>query len=338
MQFTNLNILSFIIFILILWSIAFLSYNSYFRQINFNKTFKLLSSKKTFHIKYIFLILSIFVILLWIFWIKYWKKQNSAEAKWVDIMFVLDVSKSMNVADISGSHYVYTRLDMAKKAISDFVSSHTQDRFWLVIFAWDAISTIPLTTDHDLFLTMLSWVDYRNLTVQGSDFNKALSLGIDRFSWDNDRSKALVFISDWWDSDDKIDTDLLEQISKKIKWVTYFTVWVWTETWWKIIKWKDPFWRLSYQKYRWQYVISKLNSNNMWDIADSIWADYFNLEEVSDLDNLNWKLNKLEKKVIKTWANWELANFWRNLTIISFILFIMFLVMYLRREKKKNWI
>jgi len=38
-------------------------------------------------------------------------------------------------------------------------------------------------------------VDYRNLTVQGSDFEKAINLATDRFI-DEDRSKALVFISD----------------------------------------------------------------------------------------------------------------------------------------------
>jgi hypothetical protein len=44
-------------------------------------------------------------------------------------MFVLDVSKSMNVADISDGHYNYTRLDIAKKAISDYVVKHDNNRY-----------------------------------------------------------------------------------------------------------------------------------------------------------------------------------------------------------------
>jgi len=44
-------------------------------------------------------------------------------------MFVLDVSKSMNVADIEDSNYAYTRLDIMKKSISNFVVKHENDRF-----------------------------------------------------------------------------------------------------------------------------------------------------------------------------------------------------------------
>jgi hypothetical protein len=44
-------------------------------------------------------------------------------------MFVLDVSKSMNVADITDNNYAYTRLDIAKESIARFVTKHSEDRF-----------------------------------------------------------------------------------------------------------------------------------------------------------------------------------------------------------------
>ncbi|MDP2395610.1 MAG: hypothetical protein Q8S84_00880 [bacterium] len=43
--------------------------------------------------------------------------------------FVVDVSKSMNVADINDSEYAYTRLDVVKDAIAKYISSHTQNRY-----------------------------------------------------------------------------------------------------------------------------------------------------------------------------------------------------------------
>jgi hypothetical protein len=45
------------------------------------------------------------------------------------MMFVVDVSKSMNVADITDSNYSYTRLDVVKDSISKYVASHREDRF-----------------------------------------------------------------------------------------------------------------------------------------------------------------------------------------------------------------
>ena len=328
MQFTNINILSIIIFVVLIGVIAFLAYKKFLWQQNFNKEFILLKSDDKFYLKYIFLILSIFIILFGIFWVKFWDKKISMQSKWIDTMFVLDVSKSMNVADINDWNYSYKRLDLAKKAIADFVSKHQEDRFWLVIFAWDAISTIPLTLDHNLFLTMLSGVDYRNLTVQGSDFKKALELAISRFTWDDDRSKALIFISDWWDSWDKVDFDL-----NIPNWITSAVVWVGTEKWWRIIKGTDVFWRPIFQKYKWQYVISKLNMNNLEKIADLLNAEIVKLNKVSDLEKLDKYFSKLEKKVLKKSASWELADFGRNLAIFSFILFIIFLVLYLKPKK-----
>ncbi len=333
MQFTNLNIFTFLIFIILSWIIAYFVYKKYFTQISFNKKYKLLASRKIFYIKYIFLLLSIIIILFWIFWVRYWEKKVKTKAKWIDTMFVLDVSKSMNVADIKDSNYAYTRLDIVKEAIAKYVSEHKQDRFWLVIFAWDAISTIPLTTDHDLFLTMLKWVDYRNLTVQGSNFSKAIKLWINRFTWDKDRSKSLVFISDWWDFWDN--TNLNIKIPKNI---TYFVVWVGTNKGWRIIKARDDFGRFIYQRYKWQYVISRLNSDNLEKIANQLNWNYFKLKDAYDLKKLNNKLDKLQKTVLEKTVSWELWNFWRSLTMFSFIFFILFLIFYIFPNKlEKLW-
>ena len=328
MQLTNLNIFTILIFLAITWVVAYLWYQKYLMQNKFNNYYKLLA-KKDFFKKYIILWISFIIILFWIFGIKYWEKQNAWEANWIDMMFVLDVSKSMNVADISDSNYNYTRLDVAKAAISKYVANHRENRYWLVIFAWDAISTIPLTTDTDLFLTFLKWVDYRNLTVQGSDFNKALDLAINRFNTSDDRSKALVFISDWWDDWDYRWLDIV--IPKNI---SYFVVGVWTKSWWRIIKNTDPFWRPNYQKYKWQYVISKLNTDNLEQIADKLDWDFFIINKASDLYKLDKKINSLEKKSIKKWTSWELADYSRNLVILSFILFIVFMGFYLFENKK----
>jgi hypothetical protein len=332
MQFTNFNIFSILIFIIILVITAFLTYKKYNFQINFNKKYKLLASDKNFYLKYIFLIISLFILMFSIFWIKYSSNTKQVQNEWIDVMFVLDVSKSMNVADITDWNYNYTRLDIAKKAIWDYIVKNENNRYWLVIFAWDAISTIPLTTDHDLFLTMLSWVDYRNLTVQGSDFQKAIDLWINRFILDKERSKALVFISDWGDNWDKININW--DYSKNI---AYFVVWVWTKQGWKIIKWRDAFNRISYQRYKWEYVISKLNLDNLENIASKLNADLFELKNISDLRKINSKLEKLEKKAITKNNLNNLNSYSRNLTIFSLIFFIIFLITYIFENKINLW-
>lgn len=340
MEFTNLNLLTFSIFIWIIFFIWILFYKLYIKQVKFNQKFNLLSTWKYFYIKYVFLLLSLFLMLFASFWVKYWEKKLNNEVNWIDIMFILDVSKSMNVPDIVDSNYSYKRLDIIKESISKFVISNRENRFWLIIFAWDAVSTVPLTTDHDLFLTFLKWVDYRNLTKQGSNFYKALDLWIKRFNDTDDRSKALIFISDWWDSEDNINKSTLKNIIKDIKWITYFVVWVWTNKWWNIISGRDAFGRYIFQKYEWEYVVSKINRLNLKNIAWVLKADYVEVKNIWDLLKLNKKINDLEKKVIEKSGNWELWDFWRNISILSFMFFLFFLMIYLGEGKfifiKKN--
>lgn len=334
MEFTNLNFITFLIFIFLAWIILYVWFNTFNKQLKFNKKYKLLSTSKYFYIKYIFLILSFFVVLLSIFWVKIWEKTLVNQNNWVDMMFVLDVSKSMNVADISDSRYSYTRLDIAKEAIANFVINHPQDRFWLIVFAWDAVSTIPLTIDHDLFLTILQWVDYRNLVKQWSDFEKALDFWVERFNYSKDRSKVLIFLSDWWDSEDKINKNNINKISKKVKWINYFIVWIWTESWWRIITWRDVFWSINYQRHNWEYVISKLNKSNLQDISSAVDWEYFIAKDVWDLSKMDNEINKLQKKLLDTDINWEKADWWRLLAIIWFILFLIFMIMYLGTSAK----
>jgi len=337
MELTNLNFTTFLIFISLLWLLFFVWYKTYIKQLQFNNKFKLLSTSEFFYVKYIFLVLSFFIILLSIFWFKGGEKSSVNQNSWVDMMFVVDVSKSMNVADITDWNYSYTRLDSVKESITKFVTSHTQDRFWLVVFAWDAVSTVPLTIDHDLFLTFLQSVDYRNLVKQWSDFEKALSLWVERFNYSDNRSKAIIFISDWWDQEDKINFDNIKQISKKVKWINYYVVWIWTNVGWKIINWIDVFWWYNYETYNWEYVISKINKTNLKNIASAVNWQYYNVSDVWDLSGLNKYINKLEKSVISTDINWVKSDLWRLLAMISFLFFIMFLVMHLFNHKFLKW-
>ena len=302
----------------------------YKKQTRFNETYPLLSSKKYFFIKYMFLILSILVLGLSIFDIKSGNIISKNINKGIDIMFVLDVSKSMNVADFQDNNYNYTRLDIAKKSILDFVGKHQDDRFGLIIFSQDAISTIPLTTDHNVFMTSLLGVDYKNLTKQGTNFDKAIELGINRFvnSKNEDRWKAIVLFSDWWDEDTTINQSYLKQLFQKQKDIKFFVVWIWTKQWWRIILWQDPFWRIKYQKYKWQYVISKLNERQLKEISNLTNGKYFRLNDTWDLSKLDKDLEKLNKKISIWSTNIEKNDATRLISIYSLILFVIYLLYY----------
>ena len=335
MEFEQLNFQTLIIFLFLLWFFSVLIY-FYFKKI---KNTKILIFKNRTFVKEYFLIISFVLVLFTIFSPKYWELKSSWESKWIDVVFALDVSKSMNVADIKDSHYNYTRLDIIKQAISRFVVKHIENRYWLVVFAWDAVSSVPLTLDHDVFLTILKWVDYRNVFKQGTDIKQALKLALNRFNYNDNRSKAIVLITDWADKDYIVDTNYLKSLKRKYKNVKFFVVWVWTDKWWMIIKWRDPFWDIVYQKYKWRYVISKINRTNLRLIAWALDAPYIEINNVNDLLKLNKYFSSLQKKVLEYSSNWEKNNLIRFFIILSFIFFNLYLLLYFYPNiYKKLWI
>lgn len=329
MQIINLNFFTITFYLIISIFIILVFFIFYKKHKKIDKDFPNIAKNKYFYIKYIFLILSFFVIFLSIFWIKIvdiWKNKIN----WVDIVFVLDVSKSMNVADISDEKNLYTRLDFSKMAISDFVIKNPENRYSLVIFSGEAISTIPLTNDTNVFLTLLQNVDYRNLTKQWSDFFEALNFANNRFENSQWRWKWVVFISDWADEDANLD---LKSLYKKD--IAYFVVWVGTKTWWKIIIWRDVFWDLKYQTYNWKYVISRLHEWNLEKISSILKWKYLKLSDFKALNIFSSDLKKLESKSIEINNSLNNKDFSRQLWFISFLFFILFLGTYLFLEKSR---
>ncbi len=79
------------------------------------------------------------------------ERKRIVERRGRDVVFVLDVSRSMLAADLNPN-----RLEHAKNAIRDCLDSLTGDRVGLVVFAGGTVVKCPLTTDYGFFRMMLT--------------------------------------------------------------------------------------------------------------------------------------------------------------------------------------
>ncbi len=329
MEFTNLNIYSFLIFFLILGIIIFLLFFKIYKiKILEKKYIKLFENNNKYFLKEIFLAFSFIILLLWIFEIKYSSEKINTNVKWLDIVFILDVSKSMNTLDINWK----TRLNLAKKMMANYISTNLNNRYWLIIFAWDAVSSSPLTTDYSTFLTFLENVNYRNLNEQWSNFSKWLLLATKRFWNDENKEKVVILISDWADRDTKIDYEKIKRLSKNSK-INFFIIWIWTKNWGRIFIWTDVFWEKVFQKYKWEYVFTKLNEKNLKNISSNLSWKYLYAKNEKDLQKIEKYLNNLEKNIISKWVWNEKKDFTRILTMLSFVFFLLFLIFNWLRKK-----
>jgi Ca-activated chloride channel family protein len=117
-------------------------------------------------------------------------KLVEGERKGIDIIIALDVSNSMLAEDIKPS-----RLEMSKQAISKLVDNLGNDRIGIVIFAGNAYTQLPITTDYAAAKMFLSNIDTKIVPTQGTAIGEAIELAMDAFD-DETHSRAIIIITD----------------------------------------------------------------------------------------------------------------------------------------------
>ena len=112
-----------------------------------------------------------------------------------DVMFVLDVSRSMLATDVAPN-----RLARAKAEVGQLVGQLEEHRVGLVVFAGRAVQACPLTPDHAFFSTVLASVDTRSAAKGGTKVGDAIKTALRGFPT-GDGAKVIVLISDGDDQD-----------------------------------------------------------------------------------------------------------------------------------------
>lgn len=325
-------------FFWLLWFILIIlfSYN-FIIQKKFNLNYSLLKTNKLFFVKNLFLLFSFMILLLSFLWLEK-TDENNLKTNGKNIIFTLDVSKSMNVSDFSNWYYSFTRLQIAKKIIWDYVSAHKENNYWLVVFAWEASSILPITEDSDLFLTFLDWVDYKNLTKQWSDFYQAIKFSNDRFLSDS-KNNLIVMITDWWD-----DWDLNNIPINKLKNnnINYLIVWVWSDNWGKLIDGQDIFWRQDYKTYNWKDLILKLNKDNIDNISHNLDSKSVLIQNLNDFNKLWESISNIKNTFNISKQISSSISYIKEYSIISFIFFMIYLLLFYFEDRiyiliNKKW-
>lgn len=117
------------------------------------------------------------------------KKEVKREG--IDMVFVVDVSNSMNAEDVKPS-----RIEKAKKIINEIISKLGGDRVGIVIFAGEAYSVMPLSNDYGAAELYLNGINTNLITAQGTNIADAVLEASNMLSNINNTSKAIILISD----------------------------------------------------------------------------------------------------------------------------------------------
>jgi Ca-activated chloride channel family protein len=140
----------------------------------------------------------------------------------VDLVFALDVSKSMLAEDIAPN-----RLEKSKQIITKIVENLGSDRIGIVVYAGNAFPLLPITTDHASAAMFLQNAHPDMLSSQGTAINEVLDLAKTYYNKDEQTNKFLVILSDGEDHERNTVAHAEELAEEGIK---VFTVGVGTES------------------------------------------------------------------------------------------------------------
>jgi Ca-activated chloride channel family protein len=123
-------------------------------------------------------------------------EEVKSKQKMNNVIFLLDVSNSMNAQDIAPN-----RLDEAKNIIINTMDKMTNDKVGIVVFAGDATSIMPLTTDFTAVETYLGGVETSIIKTQGTDFLQGMQRVVEKFKNIPPGARKVILLSDGEDNE-----------------------------------------------------------------------------------------------------------------------------------------
>jgi len=255
-------------------------------------------------------------------------KLETVKREGVDIVFAVDVSKSMLAEDIAPN-----RLEKSKQLVTQIINNLASDRVGIIAYAGKAFPQLPITTDYTSAKMFLQSMDTNMLSSQGTAIDEAIKLAKTYFDDEEQTNRVLIIISDGEDHSEQAAIVAEEASEEGIR---IFTIGVGDVKGGPIPEKRNGV-VLNYKKDRQgETVITKLNEETLQNIASEANGAYINGENTKDVvENIREILNAMDKTEFeaKEFADFKDQFQW----FLGFGIFFL-LIDILLLERKTAWL
>lgn len=135
-------------------------------------------------------------------------KMETVKREGIDIIFAVDVSKSMLAEDVAPS-----RLEKSKQLVSQIINNLGSDRIGIIAYSGSAFPVLPITTDYSVAKMFLQTMNPGMISAQGTSIDEAINLATTFIDKKDKTNKLLVIITDGEDHSDAA-TEAAEEAKK----------------------------------------------------------------------------------------------------------------------------
>ena len=255
-------------------------------------------------------------------------KMETVKREGIDIIFAVDVSKSMLAEDVAPN-----RLEKSKQLVSQIINNLGNDRIGIVAYSGSAFPVLPITTDYGVAKMFLQSMNPGMISAQGTSIDQAINLALTFVDKKDKTNKLLIIITDGEDHSDSAQ-DAAEE-AKKVG-LKIMTIGVGTEKGGTIPLKRNGVVESFQRDQEGEVVITKRNAEVLKTIAKSANGGYIDGNSTKAV--LDYVKNALDNIQKTEFESTQMADFKSQFQwFLGFGFFLLFLDVFLT-ERKTKWV
>ena len=238
-------------------------------------------------------------------------KEEEIKAEGIDMVMVMDLSSSMLAQDFKPN-----RLEASKKVATDFVSKRQFDRIGLVVFAGEAFTQCPLTTDHRILNEFMAGLQCGFLE-DGTAIGMGMATALNRLKDSEAKSKVIILLTDGDNNAGYVKPLTATEIAKSID-VKVYTIGVGS-----MGDALAPVRRRSDGTYVFDIARVKMDEGLLKEIANTTGGKYYRATSQESLERIYDEIDQLEKTEMEITSIKRYSEEFRPFLIISLLGFLL---------------
>ncbi len=245
---------------------------------------------------------------------------KTKKTKGIDIMLAVDVSASMLAQDLKPN-----RLKALKKTAVNFIKHRPNDRFGVVLYAGEAFTQVPITSDKRVTINSIRKISFSKLFEQldqGTAIGMGLATAVNRLKDSKTKSKVIILMTDGVNNTGEIDPYLALELAKEFG-IKVYTIGLGTNGYAR-----TPV-GMTNGRLIFQNAKVEIDEKLLQKIADETGGKYFRATDNGKLEKIYKEIDKLEKTEIKELKYYNYKELYRPLVLIAIgLLFLIGILRY----------
>ena len=246
---------------------------------------------------------------------------KTKKTKGIDIMLAVDVSASMLARDLKPN-----RLEALKKTAINFIKKRPNDRFGVVLYAGEAFTQVPITSDQRIVMQAIRKINFRQLfnqLDQGTAIGMGLATAVNRLKDSKAKSKIIILMTDGVNNTGEIDRYTALELAKEYG-IKVYTIGLGTNGYAPTPVAVNPDGSFVYRNAK-----VEIDENLLKKIATETGGKYFRATDNSKLKKIYKEIDKLEKTEIKETKYYNYKELYRPFVLIAIgLIFVVGLLRY----------